>query len=42
MRDGGTFLKNRQNPFSLILFKVKLVDVARYSNSNAVLGLNLF
>ena len=41
MRDGGTFLKNRQNTSFWILFRVKLVNVALYSNITTVLGLNI-
>ena len=41
VRNGGTFLKNRRNTYFWILFRVKLVILARYSDINAVLGVNI-
>ena len=39
--DSGALLKNRQITYFWILFRFKLVNIARYNNINAVLGLNI-
>ena len=41
MRGGGTFIKNRQNTVFWILFRVKMVNVARHINMTTVEGLNI-